>query len=586
MSRVASPSSQDSPCGLESAYSSYRSRLVDRRVRHTLLDYPRRSISVRRTFRHGNQSRTEKHGFTIAEVVIVSVVLTVLLAAVWSLFSLQQRTLERGQRLSRQSRVMLGVQRLFQDDLARAVLTHSGGSSPTTAKAPPTVETLDETSFTRSFEISEATEDAPLEPLVTPEFLFAGGTDWLIVDVHRPAYQRGAFDQANTTGDVDAAVSVSKPNSNEDLLSESEALPTAAPTPFERVIYLWLTDEEVESVTGLVFGYEDPSLVATERLTVENARDSEDVGSVADPSFVDSSEAAKPSPRRTLLRIRTDWSWPRENENTGTTWDEALDNDSAINDLSGLSDELGGLTPARQAWLRRLLWSTRSAYREFHMQAGSAIRVGQEATETNDLTSTEMEEDSFADDPNNASGSSRLPSDPSALQPRLPNAREPQVDWFPEIAAGKFQYFDGTRWQDSFATRADQPVPWAVRLEYELDADHYPGPVDLESPNQDQRTGDDLLLSMEPLNDEVSLDDPTSSSASLLTVPRPEFPQMVVWTYRQRASRGSGSDDGLAISWGDAEPSSENTIEESLEANSDEFAEAFRTTATPETGDR
>ncbi|MBL8855803.1 MAG: hypothetical protein JNK57_17675, partial [Planctomycetaceae bacterium] len=254
--------------------------------------------------------------------------------------------------------------------------------------------------------------------------------------------------------------------------------------------------------------------------------------------------------------------------------------------LSGLSDELGGLTPARQAWLRRLLWSTRSAYREFHMQAGSAVRVGQEATETNDLTSTTMEEDSFADDPNNASGSSRLPSDPSALQPTLPNAREPQVDWFPEIAAGKFQYFDGTRWQDSFATRDDQPVPWAVRLEYELDADHYPGPVDLESPNQDQRTGDDLLLSMEPLNDEVSLDDPTSSSASLLTVPRPEFPQMVVWTYRQRASRGSGSDDGLATSWGDAEPRSENTIEESLEANSDEFAEAFRTTATPETGDR
>ena len=70
---------------------------------------PTRRIPVART------------GFTLVEVLVASAILTVLLAAVWSMFQMQQRTLEQGQRLSRRARVSLALQAIVQADLQRLV---------------------------------------------------------------------------------------------------------------------------------------------------------------------------------------------------------------------------------------------------------------------------------------------------------------------------------------------------------------------------------------------------------------------------------------------------------------------------------
>jgi hypothetical protein len=257
-----------------------------------------------------------------------------------------------------------------------------------------------------------------------------------------------------------------------------------------------------------------------------------------------------------------------------------------MNEMSGRGDELGGLTPARQAWLRRLLWSTRSAYREFHLQAGSATRLGPETSEAYEVTSSVLEGDLVADDTNSANDPSALTNAESNWQRQLPNAREPQVDWFPEIVAGKFQYFDGTQWQDSFATNVEQPVPWAVRLEYELEAERYPGPIDLASQNQVQRAEVDAPLMVGPSNDPMIVNDPDSLPASSVSPSRPEFPYMVVWTYRQQASRGSPLMDSLAVPSVAAESRIGTNGEASTDTKSPGFAEAFRSTINPETEGR
>lgn len=538
--------------------------------------------------------RPRRDGFTLAEVVVVSVVLTVLLTAVWSLLSLQQRTLERGQRLSRQSRVMLAIQRLFQDDLARTVLTQANSRSfPNTAVPRPAVENVADDRSTGLSGFTNPGEIDRQEQLVAPQFLFAGGTDWLIVDVRRPAYQLGGFDQnsANTDNNELASSSWESATSNPGSTGDPDSLPTRDPTPFERVIYIWLTDEEIAAVTGMVFGYEDKDLAGANHASRDAAAVSRDETSTLRSNRPESPiadralETAPERPKRTLLRIRTDWSWPREAEEVGTTWSEALAGDSPTSDPSGLDEDFGGATPARLNWLRRILWSTRTGYREFHLQGGSAVRQGQEMAAANDVAETPSAGDSFADD----SSGEEVPQAESANSNRrllIPNSREPQVDWFPEVAAGKFQYFDGAQWQDSFASSDDMRLPWAVRLEYEVDSDRYPVPIDFSTQSPDQQTGPDSLLTIDPRNDQNFLDDTGRLSPNALIGQRPEFSQVVVWTYRQQASRRSLAYDSWEGTDDTAPAAPAENITGTSQADAAGFAEAFLPSATPETGGR
>jgi prepilin-type N-terminal cleavage/methylation domain-containing protein len=523
----------------------------------------------------------KSHGFTLVEVVIVSVVLTVLLAAVWSLFTLQQRTLERGQRLSRQSRVMLAMQRLLQEDLARTASVFADNQIPIQPMSSASPQDKgDDSASPASASIADFVANSQtdtIESLIAPQFMFAGGTDWLIVDVRRPAYQLGAFDPTSTADNDPAESSVASGTTstnantaNSYSANQLESLPTNPPTPFERVIYLWLTDEEIQEVSGVVFGYAESvaKLAESERETTSNLA----------------------TPRRTLLRIRIDWSWPREDEGAGTTWDTALLDDTAATDFSGVAENESGLTPERQAWLRRLLWTTRTGYRDYHLQAGSALLQGQEDSATSDLGQANNSANSLFEEANadgNPDGSLSTSSSDDANQQRfLPNAREPQVDWFPEVIAGKFQYFDGTTWQDSFVQREDFRLPWAVRLQFELQANRFPTPVDFPAINPGEADVQDALLTGNLRISLPQFNDPSSSLASIANSDRPEYSQVVVWTYRQQAT--SRTLDSEMSSRFESELTGGVDANGPAEGASDAagFAEAFNVVTRSESGSR
>jgi prepilin-type N-terminal cleavage/methylation domain-containing protein len=561
-------------------------RSIRTQTRRFRIELPANLTSLSRTRRLAHSAMP---GFTLVEVVIVSVVLTVLLAAVWSLITLQQRTLERGQRLSRQSRVMLAMQRLLQQDLSRAAGDWgTPGFSQRLPAQPPfnNDEAGEETLF--SMPRSPIPAIAESDELRAPQFTFAGGSDWLIFDTGRPAYQLGSFDPSDT--DEDDSV---RPTSEfetsfvtEDSAGTSEDLPTTAPTPFERVIYLWLTDEEILTLTGVTFGHEDTDRPNSfDRSLRDPASDRSENPGPATATDAESQSGSTPMPtlvRRTLVRIRTDWSWPREDEGTGTTWDDALAADASANDSSETAPDAGELSPERQTWLRRLLSTKPSGYRQFHLQNGSAAQREQTAAEADEFDeSAEVDGSDFETETENATAA--LTSQAGSSARLLPNARQPQVDWFPEIVAGKFQYFDGRTWQSSFAQRDDAPLPWAVRFEFQIDANRFPVAVDFSSGDVTEGADRGSLVTLDPRDEPLAASDLGNFSANAMTADRPQYPQVVVWTWRQAASRSESLETFGGLELEGSDEGSDTGAQN--ESRTTDFADAFEIAA-PESGSR
>ena len=560
-------------------------RSIPTQTRRFRIELPTNLTSFSRTRRLAHSAMP---GFTLVEVVIVSVVLTVLLAAVWSLITLQQRTLERGQRLSRQSRVMLAMQRLFQQDLSRAAGDWgTPGFSQRLPAQPPFNNDADGEETLFSMPRSPIPTIAESDELLAPQFTFAGGSDWLIFDTGRPAYQLGALDSsdpnedgmASPAGATDATVATENFSGDTDL-------PTTAPTPFERVIYLWLTDEEIRTLTGVTFGHEDTDRPNSfDRSLRDPTNDRSENPSPATATDAESQSGSTPRPtlvRRTLVRIRTDWSWPREDEGTGTTWDDALAADASANDSSETAPDAGELSPERQTWLRRLLSTKPLGYRQFHLQNGSAARLEQTAAEADEFDeSAEVDGSDFETETENATAA--LTSQAGSSARLLPNARQPQVDWFPEIVAGKFQYFDGRTWQSSFAQRDDAPLPWAVRFEFEIDANRFPVAVDFSSGDVTEGADRGSLVTLDPRDEPLAASDLGNFSANAMAAERPEYPQVVVWTWRQAASRAESLETFGGLELEGSDEGSDTGSENGSRAT--DFAEAFEIAA-PESGSR
>lgn len=528
---------------------------------------------IRRCRRHSAM------GFSLVEVIIVSVVLTVLLATVWSLFMMQQRTLERGQRLSRNTRVVLALQRQMQEDLARVVLRRAEAIGPATRSIGNSSSLVSETSnFGLGPSLAGATGSRLAE--ATPvEFRLEGGSDWLIIDVRRPAYQWGAFDvvgldplstSGESFGGGETSLGVSGNAAGLGGDDDPDQMPQRLPTAFQRIAYLWLTDEEITEVANLRYGHDSPTSGGS---GVSNTG----VGSSSDTSPM-GGELANGTPssglrdramaggafragggsdsgltggagtdvnggRRTLVRVAMDWSWPRESDLAGETWEDALsDAESTASEAMdfgvGLPGSSGSTTPQRRQWLRRLLAPASDPYRDFHLQSGSAIVPGTVAGDTGasdsltELTSLE---------PRVGGSSVDVQDEPEYL---LPNRRQPQVDWFPEVVAGKFQYFDGTRWQASFAEGEGSKLPWGVRFEYSVDARWFPVTVTDAVDSAQQGTDDSVAFSPLPMESvsagaEAAVGDSTSLMTDLNR--RPEFPHVVVYTFASRATRRDAS---------------------------------------------
>lgn len=542
-------------------------------------------------------------GFSLVEVIIVSVVLTVLLATVWSLFVMQQRTLERGQRLSRNTRVVLALQRQMQDDFARLVLRRwDSAEPPMGGSAGASGDTSLVAAFASGSRLTATDGDVNAEMLPT-EFRFAGGSDWLIIDVRRPAYQWGAFDSVGADPLADsldslggAGVSASGSASAGGQWGEDDPdqLPQRAPTPFQRIAYLWLTDDEIEEIAGLKFGHDtdalgnplgsgssDDSSSGSNRsssdvmapASVAGRAGDADMGQASDLSsagVVGSDGPGSTGGRRTLVRLVTDWSWPREGDLAGETWDEAISEggtgeSDALDFGAGLPGSSGSTTPQRRQWLRRLLAPGSDAFRDFHLESGSAIATGTATgTTTGPLADEETMVDPLSGDAAEALGANAAASEGQA-EYLLPDRWQPQVDWFPEVVAGKFQYFDGTRWEATFTEGEDRKLPLAVRFEYTVDARWFP--VTVSDAVDADPSGADAPQAFLPLPAETlgAADEALASSDSLMALDvnaRPEFPHVVVFTFSSQATR---RDPSVELEE-DAQ-----TVEEGGQANEDLF---------------
>lgn len=520
-------------------------------------------------------------GFSLVEVIIVSVVLTVLLATVWSLFVMQQRTLERGQRLSRNTRVVLSLQRQLHGDLARVVLRRAETAIAETGASGRASSSLSDSSvaLVGSSQIRSTTDAAAEAGPV--EFRFAGGSDWLIIDVLRPAYQWGAFDAA---GPDPLADSLAEFGGAEPLFGNSgnigglageddpDQLPQRPPTPFQRIVYLWLTDEEIAEVANLRFGHDFPAngnsgvgntgvgsaSDATpvsggletgamgsgmrDRATAEGGLQASDGGST---SLTGGAGAGGNGGRRTLVRVAMDWSWPRESDLAGETWENALSDaesttGEALDFGAGLPGSSGSTTPQRRQWLRRLLAPASDPYRDFHLQSGSAMVPGTVAGDT-------REGDPLTDlTPAEPNAGSSVAEGQGQAEYLLPDRWRPQVDWFPEVVAGKFQYFDGARWQASFSEGDERKLPSAVRFEYSVDARWFPVAVTETMETPVEGANDSARFSALPsASDEVGGEALSPADPSLLSDlnRRPEFPHVVAYTFANQATSRDASLD-------------------------------------------
>lgn len=553
--------------------------------------------------RGSHASLASAGGFSLVEVIIVSVVLTVLLATVWSLFVMQQRTLERGQRLSRNTRVVLALQRQMQDDFARFVLRRWDSVEPPMGGS---ADGSSDTSLVAAFEQGSrltATDGDVNAEMLPAEFRFAGGSDWLIIDVRRPAYQWGAFDSVgadpladslDSLGGAGASASGSASAGGQWGEDDPDQLPQRAPTPFQRIAYLWLTDDEIEEVAGLQFGHDTDALgnplgsgssgdssSGSNRSSGNAVNPASDAGRAGEADMGQASDlrsagvagldgAGSTGGRRTLVRLVTDWSWPREGDLAGETWDEAIseggtDASEALDFGAGLPGSSGSTTPQRRQWLRRLLAPGSDAFRDFHLESGSAIATGTATgTATGPLADNEAMDDPLAGIAAEARGSNAAASEGQA-EYLLPDRWQPQVDWFPEVGAGKFQYFDGTRWQATFTEGEDRKLPLAVRFEYTVDARWFP--VTVSDAVDSDFSGADVPEVFSPLPAETlgAAAEALASSDSLLALDlnaRPEFPHVVVFTFSSQATR---RDPSLELE-GDAQ-----SVNAGEDANEDPF---------------
>ncbi len=505
---------------------------------------PTRRIPVART------------GFTLVELLVASAILTVLLAAVWSMFQMQQRTLEQGQRLSRRARVSLALQAIVQADLQRLVaparsLELASRTDAVVSSDDADADTENATlsnvqrSILQSFSVGSETDDTSQ---VEVAFRVAGGLDWLVLDVMRPGHQWTAFNSAggSAAGMSSGGAAVSSGIGLDMASVESgpggqiEAWAQIRPTPFERVIYIWLTDEELREFGGWVFGY--PELTTslngsegmgadssgTSSLATQSGAESPSAGSSSMGGFEFGADGASELPRRprTLLRIRTEWSWPDEEQWAGATWDDAMStlNEAATELGSELSDAGGdgssGESSQRVAWLRQLTANTDSGYAAYHVAGGTAVNES-EAGESSDAF------DPMGSSPESIDGFTR-----SSQNSKLDNQSQAVIDWFPEITDGQFQYYGDNGWQDSFESSERRSRPMALQLQFQLDPRHWPNSdaaARLETAGQ--------TTSPESAWEELpSIDLPMSENSmaaldgSTLAI-RPKFPEMIVFTF-------------------------------------------------------
>lgn len=413
--------------------------------------------------------------YTLVEILIAAALLVVLLTGVWSMFRMQQRTSEQGLRISREGRITRAIWHQIQSDLRRAAIAPSPGSGNPIASNDPRIGGIRFDSTINSAGARPADAGLP-----APQFVIAGGSDWLVLDVYRDPVSLSQIQTLDTVSNAQPTISnqsqAFEPN------AAGSSLASSPPTPFQRVMYVWLSSAEVEQISATRFGKAtDNSQTSSDANPNANGQASSSADSPAtlaasaNNPFSQASEASTSnSPPRWLLRIETDWSWPRETDNQNQNAEDSADRSLLSNQIS--NDTIGRVeTPAstndqRRQWMESILVESPSPFIAFHQAAGAAQGSDR-------LASLGSNNPAVFKDGNSVANANQTDASSSA------HLLHAQIDWLPEIVAGQFEYHNGQRWSASFTSSIQQPRPLAIRFQFQVDPLNSPVAVAFDQPS-------------------------------------------------------------------------------------------------------
>lgn len=367
--------------------------------------------------------RRIRDGFTLIEVIIVTLLLAVLMGGVWSMFQMQNRMMLKGESLSRRGSVAQSLWQQFQDDVRSIQLPGSADNRSVPRQTTSSVSeflsdvpTLDGVATGESLDGIQDNADQ----LLPASFLLIGERDWLVLDRQRPWQQWPGLPAGE-----------SSTSTTYDQSSTSLTSPEAGRvTGYRRVMYVWLSTEEVNQVFGLNLS-DAPAETVTE-------------SSVADQTSL-ATNRLETTPARWLFRLSRDWN---DQPETSSLADNATDQELAVTQSSAFDS-----SARKQRWLDWFLDQPKSRFQDFHQWQGN------------------LAEDSTLE-------WQPTPGFDSIATPRsswIPDPGQVQISWLTTVTDGQLQYLVDGRWRSSLSpSTMTRSSVRAIELQYQIDPNHLP----------------------------------------------------------------------------------------------------------------
>lgn len=432
------------------------------------------------------RANTRNSGFTLVEIIIVALLLGVLLSGVWSMFQMQNRMMMQGQRISRENTEIRGLWSRFRTDIQTLQLPTSSRTAPSRRPVnsneifpESTLSSLAEPSFDFG---SQADEVTPVR------FTLEGGKDWLVFDRQRPWQQWPGLPPTGSEGATSTA-SLMSPSTGLGSLASNSSLSSTVVTPYQRVMYIWLTSEEIEQYLGTSVQAPLPD----------------------DPSIDSPNGESGAAANRWLFRLSRDWGQSFETQQA--VYDDQDNSTDSMSDPSSSGIVEDG---AKLEWLEWFVATSPSPYVRFEQWQGNIL-------EANSLNA-ELEEDNM---PEESNASVFITS-------------ETQIDWMTTVTAGQFRYRIGEYWRSRLSSPSQNQQLLAIEVQYNVNPYHVP------TPNEEDPATGSLLNTTTGSLDELSgfddLEDPVDTSIdspdSTITIPRPEYDFVCLAAVPRRPDNG------------------------------------------------
>lgn len=430
---------------------------------------------------------SQRSGFTLVEIIIVALLLGVLLSGVWSMFQMQNRMMMQGQRISRENTEIRGLWNCFRADIQTLQLPSSPVAPP--PRRPAGSIGLDNES-TLAAPLNSSVEFGSQREEVTPvRFMLEGGQDWLVFDRQRPWQQWPGLPPSGS-GDS-TSIGFSGPSTTGlGSLNSMSTLPSNVPTPYQRVMYIWLTAEEIQQYLGTSVQAPPNDQTATDLTAAEGDSPAE----------------------RWLFRLSRDWGQSYETESS-------VSDDPVIppEPLDVLSTGGTGEEDTKLEWLEWFAAASPSPYLQFEQWQGNISET--------DTLATDREEDTNQDETN-------VP---------VFIVAQTQIDWLTTVTAGQFRYRVNGYWRSRLSSLSQIQQLQAIEVQYNVDPHHVPTPTDDEQAAA--TLVDPTAGSLADLPGFDELEDPvdTTSNAldSTVSIPRPEFDYVCLAAVPRRPGNGS-----------------------------------------------